>query len=309
MRRKLIKQGDNALTLTLPAKWTKLNGLKAGKEVDIEEIENKVIISTESKGEKKSSVLKISTESEQIIRSNLNVLYRTGFDRIKVFFNIPKQKNLIKNTVEARLLGFEIVEESPNYLILENVTEPSEEKQEVLLRRIFLIIKNSFEQLENDFKNKDFSHLSHLIQNSKNVDRYSNFCNRNISKRRFVEERINSYWELYTRLLLTQHSLLHLYEVMQGKNKPVFSNSTLKLFTEIKASFELLYEGFSKKDLKIIEQVNDNNKHLLYGEIFLLLKKSKGEENLILYYCGELARTIYLTTVPLFAINFSQTNS
>ena len=308
MRRKLIRQGDNALTVTLPAKWIQSNGLKAGEEVEIEESSNNVVIQAKSKTEKRSAELKLTTESEQIIRSNLNVLYRVGFDRIKVYFSTPKHKNLVKSTVEARLLGFEIVEENANCLIVENVIEPSEEKQEVLLRRIFLIIKDSFERLENDIKNKDFSNLSFLVQNSKNVDRYANFCNRNISKKRFVEERISSYWELYTRLLLVQHSLLHLYEVVEKKNKLDFPTVTLKLFLEIKANFELLYSGFSKKDLKMIEKVNENNKNLLYGEVFNLFKRSKGEENLILYYCGELARMIYLTTVPLFAIYYTSSN-
>ena len=44
MRRKLVKQGVNALTVTLPAKWIEKKGLKAGDEIDVVEEENKIEI-------------------------------------------------------------------------------------------------------------------------------------------------------------------------------------------------------------------------------------------------------------------------
>jgi len=304
MKRKLIRQGDNALTVTLPAKWTQAHGLRAGDEVEVEEALNKVLIQSQSNSEKKSGELRINTDSEQIIRSNLNVLYRVGFDRIKVYFENQKQEKIIRNVVESRLLGFEIIEHHPKYLLLENVTEPSEEKQETLLRRIFFIIKDTFTIIEQDLKNKDFSHLSIIQQNTNNIDRYSNFCNRNISKKRLVEERVSSYWELHSRLLLIEHDLLHLYEQVEGKKKVKISPKTLKILQELKNNFELMFEGFSKKDIGMFRTVNENTKDLLEKEIFSLIKNTKGEENLVLYYCGSLSRMIYLCTVPLFAIYY-----
>jgi antitoxin component of MazEF toxin-antitoxin module len=40
MERKLVKQGRDALTLTLPAKWLKQKGLKQGDSVFIEQHDN-----------------------------------------------------------------------------------------------------------------------------------------------------------------------------------------------------------------------------------------------------------------------------
>jgi len=302
MRRKLIKQGDNALTVTIPAKWTQINGLKAGDEVEIDEEENKVVIKAKTNLKKKEGELHINTDSEQIIRSNLNVLYRVGFDRIKVYFENQKQERIVRSVVESRLLGFEVIEHNPKYLLLENVTEPSEEKQETLLRRIFFIIQETFSLVEQDLKNKNFSNLEIIRQNVKNVDRYSNFCNRNISKKRWVEERVSSYWELHSRLLLIEHDLLRVYEQVENKSKVKISPKTLKIFQYLKDNFNLMFEGFSKKDLNLFREVNDNTKNLQDKEIFPALKNAKGEENLILYYCGSLSRLIYLCTVPLFAI-------
>ena len=44
MKRKLVKQGNNALTVSLPSDWSKLNRLAAGDEVDVEIVGKNVII-------------------------------------------------------------------------------------------------------------------------------------------------------------------------------------------------------------------------------------------------------------------------
>jgi antitoxin component of MazEF toxin-antitoxin module len=54
MIRKLVKQGDNALTVTLPAHWIKDQGLKTGNEVHLQEIGRNIEISAaRNKSEKK----------------------------------------------------------------------------------------------------------------------------------------------------------------------------------------------------------------------------------------------------------------
>ena len=44
MKRKIIKQGHNTLTVTLPSKWVKKLNLTADDEVDIIEKENSLLI-------------------------------------------------------------------------------------------------------------------------------------------------------------------------------------------------------------------------------------------------------------------------
>jgi len=302
MRRKLVKQGQNALTVTLPRKWTKASNLKAGDEVDITLIDNNLLLSTEARLEKKETELKITTESEQYIRINLNVLYRLGYDKIKVFFETKKQKKIVNTIVEKILLGFEITDERDNYVVIENVTEPSEEKQEVLLKRMFLITKESFALINNDLKQGKFDGLSVIAQLTKKLDKYNNFCRRNISKKRFTEKRISYYWELYIKLILIQHSLLHLYEALDKDRHLKISKSTFDLFGSLQECQNKLYEGFFKKNMHILQKVNEKAKNNLYAGAIVKMKSTKGIETVVLYYLGELSRLIYLATVPMTGI-------
>ena len=47
MKRKLVSQGRATLTISLPSKWLKTFGLKAGDDIDIEEKGADLIVKTE----------------------------------------------------------------------------------------------------------------------------------------------------------------------------------------------------------------------------------------------------------------------
>ncbi len=302
MERKLIKQGQNALTVTLPSEWTKTNELNAGGIVDLDISENKVIVSTNEKPKPKEIVLKLGSESESIIKPRLNLAYRLGFDHIKVLYLTQEQEGIIRKLVEELLLGFEVTETGKGYLIIESVAEPSQEKQEVLLKRTFWIIKNNFSEIAEDLHKKDFRNYSKVLEQSLIVNRYINFLNRNISKNKFNEERISYHWDFHLKLLLIQRSLFHLYSVLKEEQKMKLSSSTIKLFLNLKEDFSKLVEGYSKKDFNLLEIVGQDTNKQLYTDIYNLLKKTKGPENIVFYHFGELSRLINLASITATAL-------
>ena len=164
MKRKLIKQGGGGLTFYVPKKWTESNELRAGDEIDITDVEDNLIISRGVKIKKKSSKIIVKKDSEQLIRIRLNALYRMGFDKITVLFKTKKQAKIVKEVIEKKFIGFEVVEEKGDLLVAENVTEPSGEKQKALLRRMFFIVDESFKLLEEDLKNGTTGNKENIIQ-------------------------------------------------------------------------------------------------------------------------------------------------
>ena len=71
MRRKLVKQGDNALTITLPAAWTRVHQLTPGNEVDVRQEGQELILSSEP-AEQKTAEIMIAEGEEKKLRE----LYR-----------------------------------------------------------------------------------------------------------------------------------------------------------------------------------------------------------------------------------------
>jgi phosphate uptake regulator len=302
MKRKLIKQGKGGLTFYVPKKWADSKGLKPGDEIELTPADGELLLSAEAKLGKKEVKLNIASQNEKIIRIKLHLLYRKGFDRIVITYKTKKEKDVVLEEFERELLGFEITEQTKGKIVVENVTEPSEEKQEVLLRRMFLIIKNSFNIIGEDFEQSKFENLSLLQDAAKKINQYNSFCRRNISKKRFTNDTAYSYWNLYNSLLVLQRILLHFYMALSKTKKFKLPNKYLKFFDTIEVSMDEFYKGFFNKDIDLINHANDLSINLLYQKILPEIKKEKGEISLILYFFGELSRFVYLATIPALGI-------
>jgi antitoxin component of MazEF toxin-antitoxin module len=305
MKRKLIKQANSAYTVTLPIKWVRENNLEAGTEIDVDLIDHDIVITVDRKPTKSEYTLKITSQNEYFIRVLLNNLYRKGYDKVTITYESKKQYIVIKDITKKLLLGFEITSHENNKVIIENITEPNDEKQEILLRRMFLMIKESLTLLQNDLKDKSFNNFTIVKENTEKVGAYDNFCRRNISKKKFSEKNVNFYWGLYNYLLLIQHSILHLYEHVPLNKTLKLSPSVIKIPPQLLHNFDQVYTGHFKKDITLIKRSNNKSNVLLNDVILKKTKKSPGEEAIILYYFGELARTIYLTSAPIIGILMS----
>ncbi len=297
----MIKQGLGGVTLSLPIKWIRDHNLEGGDEIEIKEINEGLLLSVEGKKERKEISISLTAKDESSIRDQLNDLYRLGYDQITINYTDKKQVKLIEKIITSRLLGFEKTLEDEKKILIESVTEPNDEKEQVLLRRMFLLIKESFSLVEDNLKSGKLTCLEEIKTMNTKIGLYDNFNKRNIYKKRMVEARVNFYWNLYTDLLLIHQSLLHLVEGLN--NKPLrFSNNSLNYFYLISTYFNSVYDAFFKNDIKSIRETSLQLKELLYQKIQISLLKSSGTESLLLYYLGELSRLVYLTTMPISSI-------
>ncbi len=93
MKRKIIKQGHNTLTMTLPSDWARKFNLSAGKEIDLTEKENGLFITTEKQKEQRKAEFDITGMDIPTIWKYFMAVYREGYD--DVLINLIQNKNLI----------------------------------------------------------------------------------------------------------------------------------------------------------------------------------------------------------------------
>jgi len=112
MKRKIVKQGTATMTISLPASWIKKFNLNVGDELGIEEVGNKIEISTEkAMGETKAEI-----DAEKLgdfTKTDLSHLYIAGYDEIIINF---KDKEVLKQMQERvpDCIGYEIIDQSVN---------------------------------------------------------------------------------------------------------------------------------------------------------------------------------------------------
>jgi hypothetical protein len=250
MEKKLTAQGPKtrkSYTVTLPIEWVKEEDLDKTKTVELTVVGKKVIIS--SSKDIKEMIHVNGEEYKNCLVKVLQGLYKVGVNEIKLSFENIKLVNVCSEMIE-KLIGYEIITHSKNYLIIKDITGESEESFKVIFRRIFLLI---LEMLE--IKNK-----IQLEAIDKNIDKLINYCQRILIKKGHVEfTKTPIYYLMLDRLEKIADEL----KWLGGSNKQEYK--------EISQIFRVAYELFYKYDTKRYHEYQ-------YKSYILLRKVELGEK-------------------------------
>jgi len=164
------------------------------------------------------------------------------------------------------------------------------------------MIKETFNLIKEDLSSNNYENINQVINFTKKVNQYNNFCRRAYVKQRISDNKLIYRWEFLVKILYIQYSLLHLYETLDKDKPQKISKKTTKTFALIQELFDKLYSAFSKNEIKIIQEINTGAIDCLYNDIHKQMRTSQGTETLILYYFGELTRLINLINTPLIAL-------
>lgn len=181
MKRKLVKQGLQALTITLPSDWVKKNSLKAGDEIDLMELENTLNISTESRKPAKEIVVDISGLVPRLADRFMARAYQKGYDKITLKFDDPELMLAVKNKI-SELMGFEILKIEKDKIEVEVISKQLDLDFDVMLRRAFLILMDMAKTCYEAWKENDKKSLENIFYQDYDVNRFLYFCLRELNK-------------------------------------------------------------------------------------------------------------------------------
>ncbi len=297
MRRKLIKQGLGGFTIYLPKKWVDAQKLKEGKEIEINQINNTLVISSNGVKSRKEAKIKLTNLTESSIRTIITNVYRLGYDSIFLDFATEKHFKIIKKVIKQHLLGFDIIKRTENSCIIESISEPSEQQFNIMMQKMLYNISEILQVAENTMQQKetfeDYNDIEVYIK------QYDNFCKRVIAKHQMSEQNAQLYWTFLSLIVHAQREIYYLLKHLENVNYK-FSKSTVKLVCDIKKMFDMIKKSYLKKDISLLEQVHEAEKKLLYNDAYGLLGKNK--ESIIIYHLTASLRQFYLATSPLMGL-------
>ncbi len=146
MKRKVIKQGNNTLTITLPRKWTEQHGVKAGDEIELNTNGSTIVMNSGSELPSKSIKIELNDYKylpvdthPNMIRTILGNLYKSGYDQIEIHFTEP---HLLKDIQERTnlLMGMEIIRSSDRNCVIKKILKEDPEEFDSVMRKFFYII-------------------------------------------------------------------------------------------------------------------------------------------------------------------------
>ena len=316
MRRKIIKQGHNTLTITLPSKWAKNFNVKAGDEIDISEKDNGLLLTTERKNESLKTEINLANLDIPTIWKYFMSVYREGYDEVLVKFgpelilenpykfftnrnlDIIHGKESVKKTpiefiqdIVGRFIGYEIINYDKNSVVVKEMSSPSSKEFDNALRRIFLLLEQMAEEICETLQKNNIKFLHNIPAIDINVDKFHDYCIRILNK-------IGNKDSKKTALLF---STLYFLELIGDEFKNIarhliydFSKENyenLKEITEsIKEQLSLFYQVFYKFDTKKIIEMSELDKERFFGVNELQKKLKKDEEREIWHHLRIITR-------------------
>lgn len=185
MKRKLVEQGKTTLMISLPIDWIRKFGLQKGDEIEVDEQGGELVIKTEKSFKQNNKVIDLAEYGFMKKRAILTS-YLQGVDELELKFIDIKQIKEIEEKILNELIGFEIIKQTPNSLILKDISGSSEQNFDMILKRTFLIIESMGDELVKSLENRQ-KNLEHVIMMDKEVNKLSSYSIRILNKKGYKD--------------------------------------------------------------------------------------------------------------------------
>jgi len=283
MKRRLIKQGVGALTITLPKEWISKCRLEAGDEIDMEEHDKTLFLRTDGKSKSLlKKIINIDNFNQPLIWRHIISAYRLGYDEIIVKFSdinkvydikfsslgaLEKRGKMgvieVVQDVVSRCIGLEVIDQEDNFCVVKDLGETSEKEFDNTLRRIFFLLLSMAEDSLEGFIDVKKNLKQTVISSDTNIDRFQDFCLRVLNKKCY---KIYNKTSLIYSVLLMLESIGDEYKriaLHHAEMKNTKTNQRLiDIYEDVNKLLNLYYELFYKFDEKKINDIYEFDERL-----------------------------------------------
>jgi phosphate uptake regulator len=106
--------------------------------------------------------------------------YIKGVDELELVFSEKGIAKKLQSEILGELLGFEIIKQSNNSLLIKDITGTEKREINDFVNRIFLILDSMAEELVLSIEKKE--DLSPIIEIDNSVNKFCNYCLRILNK-------------------------------------------------------------------------------------------------------------------------------
>ncbi|MEE9525785.1 MAG: phosphate uptake regulator PhoU [Candidatus Woesearchaeota archaeon] len=312
MKRKVIKQGNGTLTITLPKEWTKKSNLKGGDEIDVIEKDKSLVVG----GHKDDSVKEIKIDVSNLDRTTLQILiqsiYRYGYDLIEVISHNPMiahhrlGKKVSTSSViydsTNRLVGAEVISASSKRYVIKRIAEESINDFPTILRRIFRLLNEMIDSFIQSVKTNDNEMIKSIEFQHINLKKFINFCLRLLNRYGYEDSRKTCFYFNIISLLSKVEDIIKNNSRYTLKHKiKIQKKKTFELLEDIKDHIRMFYELFFNYKLEKIAELN-KQRDIFREKLFKYTKDMSKEENLVIGGLSQIVELILDMTETRMAL-------
>jgi phosphate uptake regulator len=182
--RKVQRTGKSTFIVSLPKNWATKNGVQAGSIIYITQSDNgSLLLSTDRSEQDLKIKLDIGDKSGEPLIRDIIGCYVAGYrtiDIVSSHMSSAQKKDI--HSIVSKLIGPEILEETINRVVMQDLLSSEELQSERALRRIRTVVKSMIQDSINALvtKNKDLAR--DVIQRDNDVDRLNLLISRQFTE-------------------------------------------------------------------------------------------------------------------------------
>ncbi len=261
MKRKLIWQGNNSATMTLPIDWVRKQGLENGQEIEVVHSGEFLVVGSKTPKTKRRIELHFTENVGSAVKKVLTELYRCGYDEILINFQHREMELPIQDMAWHEMVGFELIKVKEGQTLLKNIAELDPEHFPVLFKKSFLLLMSLARELVHALRVKDKKSLEQMPLRDQEVNKTTNLCLRLLSKKMNDRKKITVLADVLRALEKMGDGFK---DIAQNclKRKEYPSQKTLADLELLNDKLQQIYILYSAFDLQKVLAVNQSLRDL-----------------------------------------------
>lgn len=281
MKRKVNQVGTGTLTVSLPNKWVDKHGIKKGDEIEVDEEQENLIISTKGKKSKiKEIEIVLTSEEKWNIRSILGGIYRKGFDIVRIKYSTENAFSYIEDSIN-NLIGYEIFEKGKGYCIIKSMIMDNEDELKNITNRFIHSIKTIRSIVRADYESSKYNNYDEILAYRSTGWKFRDYSMRLAFNKLDDTPLKYGFISLIWILEKINRSYLKIYESMQ-KNKSKPNTNILQYYDEVSDLFDHFAKIQHTSNLKDIELLKDKYR-IIHDKGINLVDKVKKDASILVY--------------------------
>jgi len=325
--RKIQRTGGASFIVSLPKDWVVKKGLKAGDGIHISQNEDGSLLldqmSTEKTDPKKKNITISEEERPDHLLRKLIATYLAGYRLIELRSKGRISPDIRKTIREftGKVIGPEIIEETMDMVVLQDISDPTELPQDKCLRRMYLVAKAMLDDAMTSLKEMDCSLAEDVISRDSEIDKlcwviakqYNIIVmDQKLARKLGVDSRKSLYFKLAAKVIerIADHTAKICMEVRNLKGLKFDPRISEEIADASKCSLEILDGSVSSlfgEDVTLANESIDMGERLktLAESLVRKAQKIKNESAVHLVSIVESVRRtgLYATDIAEIAIN------
>lgn len=291
IKRKVIQIAKSTQLVSLPRAWTKQYNIQKGDELEIEERESTLIVSTDKATTQ--TAIELDTKKWGPFQKNfLSAAYHLGYDDVVLRFEDEHTINEIQERMK-NCIGYEMVNQSKDFCEIKAISHALFSEFDQILKKSFLLVltmgKNSYELITN----KEYNRLREVITLEETNNRLTDFCKRVLNKKGYQTKpmKTNVVYTISSDLERVADNYKFLCQYLI-EHPTQLRKETLALYQEVNLLFEDYYKLFYKIQKKQFVELY-NRQRQIKEKIVKAMLSAQGHEIGFFHYLANINDLIY----------------